>query len=469
MFFCNGTVTKWIYGATADTKASQPELQIWRQLGPNNYTKIGHSLVNAGTMNGTNLYEFIPQTPVQFQEEDIFGVHIPSNFQSDLIMYEQDGSGPINYRVGGNVDFPLSTITEALAIDGNDFPLVTVEISGKNYDLINHAYQILAVSTSTMSGLLSAEIETSSISSIKTSLSAISNTSVISTTLTSMISTTITSSSLMIATTQIASSITMMSTTPISSFVAISSAAGTPSFVIPTTPSHMDVISTPSTPSATSTNSTILFLTDTSLLVNSNTPGGYNLSVSSLSVTSAVVLSSESDLITSTSKTTFATSATSTNTVPLPALVSSAVIIGGITGFLTVACLVTIITLSIIVCIIKKRARLNPLNVDIPLEVSPTTFSATNVFAVSNIKDNPAYVASSSSLTETLLENAAYDSATKLNDNPAYGSRSTTDNPACANTEYAVVEVSYAYPDTSNIYDTAEASPDQDDNEYASL
>ena len=314
-----------------------------------------------------------------------------------------------------------------------------------------------------MSSLLSVEIETSSISSIKTSLFAISITSVISTTLTSMVSTTMTSSSLMIANTQITSSSTMISTTPISSFAAISSAAATPSFVIPTTPSHIDVISTPSTPSATSTNSTILFLTDTSLLVNSNTPGGYNLSVSSLSVTSTVVL------LTSTSKTTFATSATSTNTVPLPAVVSSAVIIGGITGFLTVVCLVTIITLSIIVCIIKKRARLNPLNVDIPLEVSPTTFAATNVFTVSNIKDNPAYVASSSSLTETLLENAAYESATKLNDNPAYGSRSTTDNPACANTEYAVVEVSYAYPDTSNIYDTAEASPDQDDNEYASL
>ena len=315
--------------------------------------------------------------------------------------------------------------------------------------------------------LLSAEIEAPS-SSIKTSLPVISITSVISTTLTSMISTTMTSSSLMIATTQIASSITMMSMTPISSFVAISSAAATPSFVIHTTPSHIDVISTPSTPSATSTNSAILFLTDTSLLVNSKTHGGYNLSVSSISVTNTVVQSSESDLITSTSKTTFATSTTSTNTVPLPALVSSAVIIGGITGFLTVACLVTIITLSIIVCVIKKRAQLNPLSVDIPLEVSPTTFSATSVFAISNIEDNPAYVASSSTLTET-LDNPAYESATKLNDNPAYGSRSTTDNPACASTEYAVVEVSYAYPDTSNFYDTAKASPDQDDNEYVSL
>ena len=106
------------------------DLQIWRQT-TGGYTKTGSSSVNAGTMIGTNLYEFIPQTPLQFQEGDIFGVHIPRNSLRNLIMYEQDGSGPINYRVGGNVDVPLSTITEALASDGNDFPLVTVEISGK--------------------------------------------------------------------------------------------------------------------------------------------------------------------------------------------------------------------------------------------------------------------------------------------------------------------------------------------------
>ena len=84
-------------------------------------------------MIGTNLYEFIPQAQLQFQEGDIFGVHIPKSAQSDLIMYEQVGSGPINYLVDRNVDAPLSTITEALAIDGNDFPLVTVEVSGKIY------------------------------------------------------------------------------------------------------------------------------------------------------------------------------------------------------------------------------------------------------------------------------------------------------------------------------------------------
>uniref|UniRef100_A0A1X7SXH5 Uncharacterized protein n=1 Tax=Amphimedon queenslandica TaxID=400682 RepID=A0A1X7SXH5_AMPQE len=51
VFSCNGSVNKWILGANnRGNTAIQSELQIWRQLGPNNYNKIGSSLVNANTM-----------------------------------------------------------------------------------------------------------------------------------------------------------------------------------------------------------------------------------------------------------------------------------------------------------------------------------------------------------------------------------------------------------------------------------
>ena len=130
-FTCNGTITKWIYGAQGVQSSGTmlPELQIWRQLDTDNYNKIGSSLVTANTSIGTNLYEFIPQTPLEFQEEDIFGVHIPRSSNSILYLYEQDGNGPLNLRDSGNVDSPLSTITGGLTTNGNDFPLVTVEIS----------------------------------------------------------------------------------------------------------------------------------------------------------------------------------------------------------------------------------------------------------------------------------------------------------------------------------------------------
>ena len=133
-FKCNGTITKWIYGGVQQRSGTMlPELQIWHQQGTDNYNKIGSSLVTADTSIGTNLYEFIPQIPLQFKEGDIFGVHIPRNVQGNknlhsLSLYEQKESGPLNLRDNGNPSSPSSTIT-GLTTDGNNFPLVTVEIS----------------------------------------------------------------------------------------------------------------------------------------------------------------------------------------------------------------------------------------------------------------------------------------------------------------------------------------------------
>ena len=134
-FTCNGTITKWIYGGVQQPSGTMlPELQIWRQLDTDNYNKIGSSLVTADTSIGTNLYEFIPQTTLEFQEGDIFGVYIPrkvgNNNLHSLSLNEQKESGPLNLRVStsGKNDSPLSTITGRLTTDENDFPLVTVEL-----------------------------------------------------------------------------------------------------------------------------------------------------------------------------------------------------------------------------------------------------------------------------------------------------------------------------------------------------
>ena len=137
-FTCNGTITKWIYGGEQQSSGTMlPELQIWRQLDLDNYNKTGSSLVTANTSIGTNLYEFIPQTPLEFQENDIFGVYIPDRSESQLNLYQQRESGPLNLREHGIKNFPSSTITtELLREDGNDFPLVTVEISKYWFPLI---------------------------------------------------------------------------------------------------------------------------------------------------------------------------------------------------------------------------------------------------------------------------------------------------------------------------------------------
>ena len=65
-FSCNGSVTKWIYGAVDQNRSTGdlPELQIWRQTGPNSYNKQGFSLVTANISIPPNLYEYYPVTPL---------------------------------------------------------------------------------------------------------------------------------------------------------------------------------------------------------------------------------------------------------------------------------------------------------------------------------------------------------------------------------------------------------------------
>ena len=66
-FSCNGSVTKWIYGAVDQNRSTEdlPELQIWRQTGPNSYNKQGSSLVTANSTGNLNVHEYYPITPLE--------------------------------------------------------------------------------------------------------------------------------------------------------------------------------------------------------------------------------------------------------------------------------------------------------------------------------------------------------------------------------------------------------------------
>ena len=139
LFSCNGSITKWIFGAE-DQKNNQnalAEFQIWRKQSSNNYNKVSSSSMtfNNITMIGTNLYEYILQTPLQFREGDVFGAYIPAMSLSPLVFYEQIQSGPINTFV--NADNGLSMIAaESLKFITNNFPLVGAEISKYRYLLL---------------------------------------------------------------------------------------------------------------------------------------------------------------------------------------------------------------------------------------------------------------------------------------------------------------------------------------------
>ena len=120
-FTCNGTITKWIYGADASDSRTA-ELQIWRKT-TTGYMKVDSSTVNANPSNDNNVYE--SNSNLEFQEGDIFGIHIPNSMELDL--YQLEDSEQRNQYLQAN-DALTSISTNALMTD-NGFPLVTAEIS----------------------------------------------------------------------------------------------------------------------------------------------------------------------------------------------------------------------------------------------------------------------------------------------------------------------------------------------------
>ena len=131
-FSCNGTITKWIYGAKVLSSGTvQPELQIWRQTGLDTYTKIGFSSVTANATASPNVHEYYPNTTLQFQQGDVLGVYYPDEIHSNIEIYGQRGSGPHNYyKYLYYIDnAPSSLEISSLDISGNDFPLVSAVVS----------------------------------------------------------------------------------------------------------------------------------------------------------------------------------------------------------------------------------------------------------------------------------------------------------------------------------------------------
>ena len=134
-FTCNGTLTKWIIGArrrlTQPTNPQYLQLQIWRQQGySNTYDRTTFSNITAlNTTDDLNVYEYVPNPPLEFRANDILGLYYPPFSDTEVVVYYQWRGGPQNFR-HLDQDSPL-TNTSAPGGGGNDLPLVAVEVDGK--------------------------------------------------------------------------------------------------------------------------------------------------------------------------------------------------------------------------------------------------------------------------------------------------------------------------------------------------
>ena len=138
-FTCNGTLTKWIIGAQRRlTQATNHlQLQIWRRQGSSNtYNRTTFSGITAlTTTDDLNVYEYIPNPPLEFQANDILGLYQPRIRDTQVVVYYQRGGGSRNFR-HSNQNSPL-TSTSASGGGDNDLPLVAIEVNGKIFSWLH--------------------------------------------------------------------------------------------------------------------------------------------------------------------------------------------------------------------------------------------------------------------------------------------------------------------------------------------
>lgn len=127
MFTCNGTVTKWIFGAEWSdniNSAQVPELQIWRKMGNNTYEKVHGTRIEILSPNDNRVYEYDSFKPIEFRIGDIFGVNVPPVSLSKLQLLSEETDSPTNYYLPPTQE-TVFDITSPLSMQQNYHPLVT--------------------------------------------------------------------------------------------------------------------------------------------------------------------------------------------------------------------------------------------------------------------------------------------------------------------------------------------------------
>ena len=101
--------------------------RLWRKSGANSYTKVASTQLTAQSpINNSNVYEYVPSSPLGFQEGDILGVYQREN--SSVVPYYQLSTGPVNLRQPGRVNSAANNLIAPSQTNNDDYPLVTVEI-----------------------------------------------------------------------------------------------------------------------------------------------------------------------------------------------------------------------------------------------------------------------------------------------------------------------------------------------------
>ena len=144
-FNCTGMLTKWIIGAqrTLTQTTNHPQLQIWRRRSPTSsiFDRIHFSdITDLNATDDPNVYEYIPNPPLQFQTNDLLGLfHSLCDVDTQAVVYYLDGGGPQNQyalfdQASALASFNIDSVDRArMQTITAELPLVAVEVNGKPY------------------------------------------------------------------------------------------------------------------------------------------------------------------------------------------------------------------------------------------------------------------------------------------------------------------------------------------------
>ena len=155
-FTCSGVLMKWIVGGewNENTVDVYPDLQIWRPMGDNTYTRVHSTTISAAVEGGNGVYEFSVSPPIPVQPGDVLGVFQPWSGRSRLqVDYDSSGRSMSYYMPieSDQVEPSHSTIAIGSAqglITDATLPLVSVEIGELSLGNVISIYRLVVLVTS---------------------------------------------------------------------------------------------------------------------------------------------------------------------------------------------------------------------------------------------------------------------------------------------------------------------------------
>ena len=133
-FECEGRIDKWIFAAEEKGNGVKyPTAQIWRRLLESDiFEKVQSSTLQPTRSENLNVYEYVPDPPLQFRPGEVLGLHYPASSESSYTLYSQEGAGTMNFRMQNQNSPSIEAFIgyfSDVQTGQRDLPLITLEIS----------------------------------------------------------------------------------------------------------------------------------------------------------------------------------------------------------------------------------------------------------------------------------------------------------------------------------------------------